>query len=143
MVAYPTPTTNTSQRRATDLALSISRVVNSSEFTGTFILVILAVTIFFCHGLVRLCILMVRRGAGKNGLSGSSRSSSSRRGEDGGSSDPRGAQLPGVYGSGGYAIPRQPIRVVLARDEEAAGIKSETANIKPPAYGLWRESVVR
>lgn len=46
------------------------------------------------------------------------------------------------YGHPGYAIPRQPIRVVLARDEEAAGIESEAAKLKPPAYGLWRESVV-
>ncbi|KAJ8128658.1 hypothetical protein O1611_g4976 [Lasiodiplodia mahajangana] len=45
------------------------------------------------------------------------------------------------YGHSGYAIPRQPIRVVLARDEEAAGIESEATKLKPPAYGLWRESV--
>lgn len=43
---------------------------------------------------------------------------------------------------GGYAIPRVPIRVVLARDEEAAGVESETTKLRPPAYGLWRESVV-
>lgn len=46
------------------------------------------------------------------------------------------------YGHSGYAIPRQPIRVVLARDEEAAGIESEATKLQPPAYGLWRESVV-
>jgi hypothetical protein len=51
--------------------------------------------------------------------------------------------LPNVYGHGGYAVPRQPIRVLLARDEEAAGIESITNVAKPPAYGLWRESVVR
>lgn len=50
-------------------------------------------------------------------------------------------QLPQMYGPGGFAIPREPIRVVMARDEEAAGIESETAKINPPAYGLWRESV--
>lgn len=43
---------------------------------------------------------------------------------------------------GGYAIPRRPIRVVLARDEEAAGIESDATKANPPAYGLWRESVV-
>lgn len=51
-------------------------------------------------------------------------------------------QLPHMYGPGGYAIPREPIRIVMARDEEAAGIESETTKIQPPAYGLWRESVV-
>ncbi|KAJ2974617.1 hypothetical protein NUW58_g8603 [Xylaria curta] len=45
------------------------------------------------------------------------------------------------YGHPGYAIPAEPIRVVLARDEEAAGIESETTKLNPPAYGLWRESV--
>ncbi|PKS07477.1 hypothetical protein jhhlp_006081 [Lomentospora prolificans] len=46
-----------------------------------------------------------------------------------------------MLGLGGYAIPRVPIRVVLARDEEAAGIESEATKLRPPAYGLWRESV--
>jgi len=48
-----------------------------------------------------------------------------------------------MMGPGGYAIPRRPIRVVLARDEEAAGIESEATKTNPPAYGRWRESVVR
>jgi hypothetical protein len=52
------------------------------------------------------------------------------------------AEANGYGPPGGYAIPRRPIRVVLARDEEAAGIESETTKFTPPAYGLWRESVV-
>lgn len=52
------------------------------------------------------------------------------------------AGRPPMLALGGYAIPRVPIRVVLARDEEAAGIESETTKLRPPAYGLWRESVV-
>ena len=51
-------------------------------------------------------------------------------------------QLPAMIGPGGYANPEVPIRVALARDEEAAGIESEATKIPPPAYGLWRESVV-
>jgi len=43
---------------------------------------------------------------------------------------------------GGYAVPREPIPVVLARDEEAAGIESEETKLGPPAYGQWRNSVV-
>ena len=50
--------------------------------------------------------------------------------------------LPGVMAFAGFSLPRRPIRVVLARDEEAAGIKSETTKIRPPPYGVWRESVV-
>ncbi len=84
------------------------------------ILIILFVTIFFCHGLIRLCMLIVR----------------GPRDDD---DRPR-ARMQQMYGPGGYAIPRQPIRVVLARDEEAAGIESEATKLNPPAYGLWRES---
>lgn len=51
-------------------------------------------------------------------------------------------QLPSMIGPGGYANPEIPIQVALARDEEAAGIESEATKIPPPAYGLWRESVV-
>lgn len=51
-------------------------------------------------------------------------------------------RLPQFMGPGGYAVPREPIRVVLARDEEVAGVTNGAAKNKPPAYGLWRESVV-
>jgi hypothetical protein len=107
-----------------DLALSITKNVNTSEFTVLLILIILSATIFFCYTLIRLCMLVVGR---------PSEDDASRR------------QLRNIAemgGLGGYAIPREPIRVVLARDEEAAGIESEVTKMKPPAYGLWRESVV-
>jgi len=103
------------------LSLSITKNINSSEFTVLLILIILFVTIFFCHGLIRLCMLVMRGG---------------RENED----VERG-RLPEMMGPGGYAIPRRPIRVVLARDEEAAGIESEATKSNPPAYGRWRESV--
>jgi hypothetical protein len=51
-------------------------------------------------------------------------------------------QLPQMVSAGGYANPESPIRVALARDEEAAGIRSDATKHPPPAYGLWRESVV-
>lgn len=50
--------------------------------------------------------------------------------------------MPSMTGAGGYANPVVPIRVVLARDEEAAGIESTATKLPPPVYGLWRESVV-
>ncbi|KAI0427650.1 hypothetical protein F5Y09DRAFT_25288 [Xylaria sp. FL1042] len=103
------------------LSLSITKNINSSEFSILLILLIILTTVFFCHALVMLCMHLVRprnrQGASETDVEGSR------------------------YGHPGYAIPRQPIRVVLARDEEAAGIESETAKLKPPAYGLWRESV--
>jgi hypothetical protein len=51
-------------------------------------------------------------------------------------------QLPSMIGPGGFANPAEPIQIALARDEEAAGIESEATKVPPPAYGLWRESVV-
>lgn len=85
------------------------------------ILIILFATIFFCQGLIRLCLKVFRPKPVE---------------------DRRRAYLRQIHGPGGYAIPRQPIRVLLARDEEAAGIESEATKVNPPAYGLWRESVV-
>ncbi|KAH8646755.1 hypothetical protein BX600DRAFT_476892 [Xylariales sp. PMI_506] len=103
-----------------DLALSLTKNINQNEFTILLILIILFATIFFCHALIRLCMFIVRP-----------------RSEE----DEERSHLPQMYGPGGYAIPRRPIRVVLARDEEAAGLESETTKLQPPAYGLWRESV--
>ncbi|KAI1340148.1 hypothetical protein F5Y15DRAFT_49820 [Xylariaceae sp. FL0016] len=101
------------------LSLSITKNINSSEFTILLILIILFTTIFFCHGLVRLCLMIIRP-----------RDEAEER-----------MPMPEMFGPGGYAIPRRPIRVLLARDEEAAGLESDSTKLQPPAYGLWRESV--
>lgn len=85
------------------------------------ILIMLFAAIFFCQGLIRLCLKVFRPKP---------------------TEERRRTRLANMYGPSGYAIPRQPIRVVLARDEEAAGIESATTKMNPPAYGLWRESVV-
>jgi hypothetical protein len=58
------------------------------------------------------------------------------------SEDNQRPDLPSMTGPGGFANPHVPIRVALARDEEAAGIESDATKLPPPAYGLWRESVV-
>ncbi|KAK8029943.1 hypothetical protein PG993_011234 [Apiospora rasikravindrae] len=102
------------------LALSLTKNINNSEFTILLILIILATTIFFCHGLIKLCLFVMRPQTAE---------------------EQERARLPNMFHPGGYAIPRRPIRVVLARDEEAAGLESETNKLQPPAYGLWRESV--
>ncbi|KAK2059939.1 hypothetical protein LY76DRAFT_615393 [Colletotrichum caudatum] len=101
------------------LALSLTQNIRSGEFTVLLILVILFVTVFFCHGLIRLCMIIFRL-----------------RPDD----DAR-PPMPQPLAPGGYAVPREPIRVVLARDEEEQGEVSEALLAKPPAYGLWRESV--
>ncbi|RYP93606.1 hypothetical protein DL770_000238 [Monosporascus sp. CRB-9-2] len=136
------------------LALSMGHRITSSESTILLILMVLFATIIFCHGLVRICMLLTQRQRG--GTDGGD----PERGGRGGSS-PRHhqqqhqqqhpyylrnnrhqqQQMAEVMAPGGYAVPRRPIRVVLARDEEAAGREAETAKVKPPAYGAWRESV--
>ncbi|KAH8684184.1 hypothetical protein BGZ61DRAFT_480446 [Ilyonectria robusta] len=103
------------------LALSVSQKVQTSEMTIMLILVILIATVFFFHGLLRLVIMIFKR----------------KRVASGRTSLPETQ----IYGPRGYAVPNRPIQVVLARDEEAAGVESEAGKSKPPAYGLWRESV--
>jgi hypothetical protein len=100
--------------------LALSNRNESQEFHVLLILIILITTIFFCHALIRLCMMIVRPPAELD----------------------LEQQLPAMIGPGGYANPTTPIRVALARDEEAAGIESEATKFPPPAYGLWRESVV-
>ncbi|RYP13617.1 hypothetical protein DL765_006818 [Monosporascus sp. GIB2] len=133
------------------LALSMGQRIRTTESTILLILIVLFATIILCHGLVRIFMLLRQR---------------QRRGADAGDPESRGGsssssrhhqrhqhpyylrnnqhqqqQMAEVMAPGGYAVPRRPIRVVLARDEEAAGREAETAKLKPPAYGAWRESV--
>jgi len=95
-----------------------------------FILVVLISLIFFVHSLIRLCILAIR---------GQHRSRRRRN------------IIPSVAGPAGFT-PDVPIRVHLASDEEIASQdedgaiseeKLESLKAPPPAYGLWRCSVVR
>ncbi|KAG8414507.1 hypothetical protein J3459_014667 [Metarhizium acridum] len=99
------------------LGLALTNHIARGEVTIMIILVILSATLFFCYSVVRLCVMV-------------SRGDRTRR-----------RRLPEMLGPGGYVVPPKPIPVVLARDEEAAGIESEAAQSRPPAYGLWRESV--
>ncbi|KAG5980656.1 hypothetical protein E4U55_003799 [Claviceps digitariae] len=99
------------------LGLALTDHISRGEITIMIILVIFSATVFFCSSIIRLCLLVSR------------------------GHRTRSERLPNMSGPGGYAVPTKPIHVVLARDEEAAGIESETSNSHPPAYGLWRESV--
>jgi hypothetical protein len=103
------------------LALALSNRNESQEFHVLLILIILVTTIFFCHALIRLCMMIMHPPS---------------------DDDMENQTLPSMIGPGGYANPVMPIRVALARDEEAAGIESDATKLPPPAYGLWRESVV-
>lgn len=97
------------------------------ELHVLFILSIIGTTIFFAHSVIRLCIMVLRPPRER------------RRG-----------LIPSIAGPEGFT-PDVPIQVQLARDEEIAaqteeGIvdeeKLEALTQPPPAYGLWRCSVV-
>ena len=98
----------------------MSNNINMGEFIIVLILIVVLVAVFFCYGLITMCLLVYEKARAQR------------------------HQAHDVENAPGddYAIPNEPIRVVLARDEEAAGIASETSKVTPPAYGLWRESVV-
>lgn len=90
-------------------------------FTIVLIIVVILTTLFLCYGLLRLVMIRLRK-------------KEARLLEE--------MSQPPVEA---YAVPVEPIRVVLARDEEAAvGMDDhQTSKMTPPAYGAWRESVVR
>lgn len=97
------------------------------NFHVVLIILTLIVTIVFCHYLIRLCMVCTQN---------RSRSQIER--------------VPSQENEEGFARPRAPIRVILARDEElgfhddeTSGATRETVQHPPPAYGLWRSSVVR
>ncbi|PBP25476.1 hypothetical protein BUE80_DR003560 [Diplocarpon rosae] len=104
------------------LSMALSGRPVSQEFHILLILIILVTTVFFCHAMIRLCMLLLKPASPD--LEAHTRSL-----------DPQ------MVGPGGYAEPFAPIPVTLTRDEEAAGIESEATKLPPPAYGLWRESV--
>ncbi|KAF1851529.1 uncharacterized protein K460DRAFT_373519 [Cucurbitaria berberidis CBS 394.84] len=112
------------------LAIALTNRDLGQEVHILFILVLLTITIFFCHSLIRLCMLMLNP---------------PREGHR--------PHLPAMTGPDGFQ-PIVPIRVHLARDVEAGASDEEAENDMdiedpekdkipppPPAYGLWRCSV--
>ncbi|KAH6605565.1 hypothetical protein Trco_004718 [Trichoderma cornu-damae] len=97
------------------LGLTLTKRVVIGDLNIMLILLILLAAVFFCYNIIRLWMLIVRGDPPDN--------------------------VPRATDPRGYAIPRKPIRVVMAQDEEAAGVESEAMRMRPPAYGLWRESV--
>jgi hypothetical protein len=108
-----------------DLGLAVSDAAQGQEFHVLLILIIMILTVFFCHSTIRLCMLIMR----PNRIA-----------------ELHPERVPSRAGPLGYAQPEQPIPVVLARDEEIAAPENSEAPMKvappPPAYGLWRSSVV-
>ncbi|KAF2662485.1 hypothetical protein K491DRAFT_700286 [Lophiostoma macrostomum CBS 122681] len=108
------------------LAIALTRKDLGQEIHVLFIMIILATTIFFCHSLIRLFMLVLHP-------------------------PDEGPRIPSMTGPEGFN-PVRPIRVHLARDEElgvADDVEDELSDsekekkvaLPPPAYGLWRSSV--
>ncbi|KAI4648685.1 uncharacterized protein J4E78_008748 [Alternaria triticimaculans] len=118
------------------LAIALTNRSLGQEIHILFIMVLLTITIFFCHSLIRLCMLMLNPPRHEHR-----------------------AAMPDMTGGGEGFQPIVPIRVHLRRDEESADADmddvlendmvgasgdEEGKNMPPPpppAYGLWRSSV--
>ncbi|KAF2017579.1 hypothetical protein BU24DRAFT_153240 [Aaosphaeria arxii CBS 175.79] len=126
------------------LALALTNRSLGQEIHILFIMVVLATTIFFCHSLIRMIMLILRP-------------------------PPEAPSIPSMMGGEEGFRPIRPIRVHLARDEEYTDHDPNTTNRDntpsddanadtddnsdndlekekplqppPPAYGLWRSSV--
>ncbi|KAI0580671.1 hypothetical protein Alg215_05101, partial [Pyrenophora tritici-repentis] len=115
------------------LAIALTNSDLGQEIHILFIMVLLTITIFFCHSLIRLCMLILNPPPPP---------------------DPNNPafSLSIANPSEGFQ-PVVPIRVHLRRDEEAAAADLENDLVDaadpekdlvpppPPAYGLWRSSV--
>ena len=106
-----------------DIAFSASHAQLGRELRILLIFMLLILAIVFCHAFVRFALAIAR------GPIVIDRN-----------------RIPSQIGPGGYAEPNQPIPVALAADEEAMaegdGNIREKVPAPPPAYGLWRSSVV-
>lgn len=109
-----------------DLALAISKSIEAKVWNVILIILILFNAIICCHYLIRLCMVALHA-----------------RQKD------RTGRVPSAADENGFAQPERPIRIILARDEELGLHDNEEGPISspvpppPPAYGLWRCSVVR
>lgn len=111
---------NHSGRPWADLGLTLPNTLRQGELTILIVLVILASATFFLFSAVRLWLAVTRPERENR----------------------RRTLLPEAMGPSRYVVPPKPIPVVLVGDEEAVGMESQAVKSRPPAYGLWRESVV-
>lgn len=106
-----------------DLAFTASHANLGRELNILLIFMLLILAIVFCHAFARF-VLAIARGPIVINRS----------------------RIPSQLGPGGYAEPERPIPVVLPADEESMaeceGDNREKIAPPPPAYGLWRSSVV-
>lgn len=107
-----------------DLALAVSKTTMERELRILLIFMIMMLAVVFCHFFIRFCITIFQ---GPKFVSSRNR-------------------VPSKVGPAGYAQPESPIPVIVTGDEEILvggnGAIREKPVAPPPAYGLWRSSVV-
>jgi hypothetical protein len=93
--------------------------VSNSGLTVILSMVIVLGTLFFGYSVFRIGRLLTRKGR---------RHGRTRRTE--------------MLVAGGYAVPKEPIPVVMDGGLENVDLAQKNGSATPPAYGRWRESVV-
>ncbi|KAF8474302.1 hypothetical protein BDZ91DRAFT_620703, partial [Kalaharituber pfeilii] len=113
------------------LALYFADRLSVREIHFVLIMLVVLVTLFFVHSVARLLFATFRT------PQLSSRSTSPNQ-LDIESQNAATINVTFYRGPGGYAIPAEPIPIVLPDDGKAPAAGT---TIPPPAYGLWRSSV--
>lgn len=101
-----------------DCALSVSKATLDRELHILLIFMVMILVVLFGHSLIRFCMVALRR----------PRPSVAEN------------RIPSREGPVGYAQLEHPIPVIVPGDEES--LIGEKPAAPPPAYGLWRSSVV-
>lgn len=115
------------------LGLAVQKRLATQEVHVAMILIILIAAMFFCHSLIRLCVIATRS-------------------PDDMQEDEEGVSFSQLryYGPLGYAQPREPIRIHEVPGQATAALNddydgdhdgSQKLPPPPPAYGVWRASV--
>lgn len=103
-----------------DLGLALNNDLKiRHEWHVLLILIILVAAMFFCHALVRLCIMATNPSRFQRASRNFSR-------------------IPSVSGPDGYANPREPIRIQTHFEHDVDGVEPDLTKMPPPVYGLWR-----
>jgi hypothetical protein len=101
------------------LILTATKSISPGSLTVLGVLIVILAGVFFLYNLARMAFLLTKP------PSQAADADESRM----------------TMNDEGYFMPREPMRVVLAVDEDMVGLESQVARPKPPAYGYWRESV--
>jgi len=112
------------------LGIALDKRIATQEFHVAMILIILITAMFFCHSLVRLCLIASKPYSYPDEMSAINHDILHLR------------SGPGPHG---YAQPDQPIPIDIVPGQSGAALDDDADPTRipppPPAYGIWRQSV--